>query len=298
LVLAHILFSNADQIVPSLTQGEWFMRAYFVGAAALALTVASAAPAAAQTEIGLETGLFSSYVWRGISYVNKPVLQPDLSLSFPLGAASLTVGAWGNIELGSYDDPEDDLSIGGGTSLNLSEVDPYAEIGFSAGKAELAIGGVAYVFPNDAGFTSDINTVEVYGTIGLDAPLSPSLGVYYDVDKIKGLYIEGSLSHDIPLGPKALTLGALAGWNISQGPNDDDPEEGVNFADKGITHVDLSASIEFGAGPFTLTPQIHGVFGIDDATRITKPTETDAGFKLWGGISIGWGKSFGGKAEE
>jgi hypothetical protein len=274
------------------------MRALVVGAAIVGLGVSSAAPVAAQAEIGLETGLFSSYVWRGISYVNKPVLQPDLSLSIPLGGAGLTIGAWGNIELGAYDDPEDDLSIGGGSSFNLSEVDPYAELGFTAGKAEIAIGGVAYVFPNDEGFTDDINTVEVYGSIGLDAPLSPSLAVYYDVDKVKGFYVEGSLSHDIPLGPKALTIGALAGWNVGQEPNDDEPDELFNFEDKGITHVDLSASIEFEAGPFTITPQVHGVFGIDDATKITKPTSTDTGFKIWGGVSIGWAKVFGGKAEE
>lgn len=271
------------------------MRAFVVGIAALGLTLASAAPAAAQAEFGIEAGLFSSYVWRGLSYVNKPVLQPDISLSVPLGGASLTLGGWGNIELGSYDDPEDDLSIGGGTSFNLSEVDPYAELGFSAGKAELTLGGVAYVFPNDAGFTSDINTVEVYGKIGLGVPLSPTLAAYYDVDKIKGLYLEGSLSHDIPLGPKALTIGALAGWSLGQGPKDG---EDANFADDGITHVDLSASIELGAGPFTITPSVHGVFGIDDATKVTSPTENDKGFKLWGGVSISWGKTFGGKAEE
>jgi hypothetical protein len=270
------------------------MRAIVVGATVLVLTAGSAAPAAAQAELGLEVGAFSGYYWRGLSYVNKPVLQPDLSLSFPLGGASLTIGGWSNIELGAYDG-EDDLSIGGGTSFNLSEVDPYAELGFSAGKAEITLGGVGYVFPNDAGYTSDINTVEVYGSVSLGVPLNPTLAAYYDVDKIKGLYVEGSVSHDIPLGPKALTLGALLGWNAGQGP---DPGEDANFADDGFTHVDLSASIELGAGPFTLTPQVHGIFGIDDATKISKPTATDTKFKIWGGISIGWGKTFGGKAEE
>jgi len=273
------------------------MRAFVVGGAIVALA-ASAAPAAAQTELGITAGFYSAYVWRGLSLTNKPVLQPDINLSFPLGGASLTVGGWGNVELGAYDDAEDDISQGGGASFNLTEFDPYAEIGFTAGKAELAIGGVGYIYPNDEGATSDFNTWEVYGKIGLDAPLAPSLAAYYDIDKIKGLYIEGSLSHDIPLGPKALTIGALAGWNLSQGPNDDDPDEGVNFADKGITHVDLSASIEFGAGPFSITPALHGVFAIDDATKVTSPSNTDKGFKLWGGVAISWGKAFGAKAEE
>lgn len=273
------------------------MRALVVGAAIVALGVSTAAPAAAQGEFGITASFFSSYVWRGLSLTNKPVLQPDISLSLPLGAASLTVGGWGNVELGSYDG-EDDITQGGGSSFNLSEFDPYAEIGFSAGKAEIALGGIGYIYPNedDAPANSDINTFEVYGTIGLGVPLNPTLAVYYDVSKVKGLYVEGSISHDIPLGPKALTLGALVGYSSSMKPSADD--ESANFSDDGLTHVDLSAEIELSAGPFSITPTVHGIFGIDDWTKISKATATDTKFKVWGGVSISWGKSFGAKAEE
>jgi uncharacterized protein (TIGR02001 family) len=271
------------------------MRAFVVGGALLALA-ASATPVAAQTEFGVTASFYSAYVWRGLSLTNKPVLQPDVSLAFPLGGASLTVGGWGNVELGAYDG-EDDITQGGGTSLNLSEFDPYAEIGFSAGKAEIAIGGIGYIYPNDddAPANSDINTFEVYGTIGLGVPLNPTLAVYYDVSKVKGLYVEGSVSHDIPLGPKALTLGALVGYSSNMKPSADD--ESANFSDDGLTHVDLSAEIELSAGPFSITPTVHGIFGIDDWTKISKATATDTKFKVWGGVSISWGKSFG-KVEE
>lgn len=271
------------------------MRAFVVGGAVIALSVAAAAPAMAQAELGITGSFYSAYVWRGLSLVNKPVFQPDINLSFPLGSASLTVGGWSNVELGAYDGA-DDISQGGGTSLNLSEFDPYAELGFSAGKAEFTLGGIGYIYPNDAGATSDANTVEVYGKVGLGVPLGPSVAVYYDVSKVKGLYVEGSVSHDIPLGPKALSLGALVGFSNKMEPNADD--ESFNFADNGFTHVDLSASIEFGAGPFSITPTVHGIIGIDDATKVSKATALDTGFKLWGGVSISWGKAFGAKAEE
>jgi uncharacterized protein (TIGR02001 family) len=270
------------------------MRAFVVGGALLALAT-TAAPVAAQTEFGITAGFYSAYVWRGLSLTNKPVLQPDISLGIPLGGASLTVGGWGNVELGAYDG-EDDISQGGGTSFNLTEFDPYAEIGFSAGKAELTLGGIGYIYPNDVGATSDANTWEVYGKVGLGVPLNPSLAVYYDVSKVKGLYVEGSISHDIPLGPKALTLGALVGYSSKMDPSADD--ESANFSDDGLTHVDLSAEIEFGAGPFSITPTIHGIIGIDDWTKISKATEDDTKFKLWGGVSISWGKTFGKSAEE
>lgn len=272
------------------------MRAFVVGGALLALATA-ATPVAAQTEFGITAGFYSAYVWRGLSLVNKPVLQPDINLSLPLGGASLTVGGWSNIELGAYDGDED-ISQGGGRSFNLSEFDPYAEVGFTAGRVELAIGGVGYIYPNDApGVTTDANTWEVYGKVGFDAPLAPSLAAYYDIDQVKGLYLEGSLSHDIPLGPKALTIGATAGWSVNQGPNDDEPEEVANFADDGFTHLDLNASIEFGAGPFSITPSIHVVIAGDDAVKVTKIGST-SDTKLWGGVAISWGKVFGKSAEE
>lgn len=261
--------------------------------------LATSAPAAAQTELGVTAGLFSSYVWRGLTLTSGPVLQPDISLSFPLGAASLTVGGWGNVELGAYDDA-DDVTQGGGSSFNLSEVDPYAEIGFSAGKASLALGGVAYIYPNDApAINSDFNTVEVYGTVSLDAPLAPSLAVYYDLDKVKGLYVEGSVSHGIPLGATTLNLGALAGFSNNMDPDADDFT--FNFADNGFTHLDLSASVDFAAGPFSITPSLHFQFSGDDATKVTKLTSTGVNqkdTKIWGGVSISWGKAFGAAAEE
>ena len=262
----------------------------------------SAAPAAAQTELSVTAGAFSSYVWRGLTLTSKPVLQPDISLAFPIGAASLTVGGWGNVELGKYDKAKD-ITEGGGTSFNFSEFDPYAELGFSAAKASFTLGGIAYVYPNKKGvapLTSDNNTVEVYGTVGLDVPLSPSLAAYYDVDKVKGLYLEGSVSHGIPLGATTLNLGALAGWTGGQGC---DPKGGVctasgyNFYDTGLTHVDLSASVDLTAGALTISPVFHFQLSHDKWTKF-KNAADKSDTKIWGGVSLSWGKSFGAKAEE
>ena len=79
--------------------------------------------AVAQAEIGAQLDLFSSYVWRGLSLTNKPVLQPDVWVSFPAGNASITVGGWSSIDLGRYDDLEDDISESGAiSSFNLCRI--------------------------------------------------------------------------------------------------------------------------------------------------------------------------------
>jgi Bacterial protein of unknown function (Gcw_chp) len=283
-------------------------RANVLGAAlVVASAVATATPAAAQT-VGADLALFSSYVWRGLSLTNKPVAQPDLYVTFPAGKASVTLGGWANIDLGKYDNPEKDfVESGGSSAFNFAEFDPWAEISYTVGKATLTGGATAYIYPNKAtaplpAFTSDFNTVEVYGKVAFDAPLSPKIAAWYDVDKVKGLYVEGSVSHSLPLGEKnSLTLGALAGFNAGQDANFDSngvpQSEFFNFSDNGFTHLDLSAGIPLTAGSVSINPAVHFLVNGDDFTKSTSPTKTHD-VKVWGGVTLSWSKSYGAAAEE
>jgi len=268
-------------------------RSLFVGAASLALVATHAAPAAAQATIGWDASVFSSYVWRGLSLTNKPVLQPDLWISFPVGAAAITVGGWATIDIGKYDGSEDISESGGTSAFNFAEFDPWAEIAITAGLVTITPGVTAYIYPNKAGITDDFNTVEVYTKLGLSTILSPKIAAYYDVDKVKGLYVEGSVSHGIPLGAASLNLGVLAGFNAGQGVDPDD--FAANFADDGFTHLDISAGIPFSAGSLSINPSVHLVVAGDDFTKVTKPNST-SDTKLWGGITLSW--SHGGGEEE
>ncbi len=257
------------------------------------LLAAPAGESAAQTEVGAQLDLFSAYVWRGVTYTNKPVLQPDVWVSFPAGNASITAGGWANIELGKYDDPENDISESGGLSaFNVAEFNPYAEVGFAAGKAAITGGIIGYLFPNeiddapnDAGaFGSETNTWEVYGTVGFDVPLAPEVSLYYDFDKVKGAYVEGAVSHSVPLGPShTLDLGGLIGLSLGQGG-----DESSNFDDDGLTHLDFSAAVPLTAGVFSIMPVVHLQVSGDEFTKFHSPTSDGSDFKLWGGVSIGW----------
>ena len=270
-----------------------------VGGAAFVLigALAGATPGHAQATFGVDLDVFSSYVWRGLSLTNKPVAQPAVWVSFPAGNASITAGGWSSIDLGKYDDINDDISESGGTSaFNFAEFDPYAEVSFPVGKATLTGGVTAYIYPNDldaapnGGLDSEANTVEIYGKVGLDVPLSPELSVYYDVDKIKGAYIEANVSHSLPASETiSIDLGATAGFSAGQGvPDDLTSDESFNFADDGFTHLDLSAGVPFSAGAVSITPVLHLVITGDDFTKITSPSNLDTGAKLWGGVSFSW----------
>jgi len=100
------------------------------------------AAAQAQATIGVDASLFSSYVWRGLSLTNKPALEPDVYVTIPAGNASFTLGGWANIDLGRYNDADNDISESAGLSaFNFAEFDPWAEVSYPVGKATLT-GGI------------------------------------------------------------------------------------------------------------------------------------------------------------
>ncbi|HEY7635199.1 MAG TPA: hypothetical protein VH763_06625 [Gemmatimonadales bacterium] len=264
-----------------------------------------AATAQAQTTIGADAYLYSAYVWRGLSLTNKPVLQPDVYVTIPAGQASFTAGGWFSFDLGKYDDLDDDISESGGLSaFNLAEFDWWGEVSYPVGKATLTGGATGYIYPNklddqSATFvptpgllTKDNNTIEIYGKIAVDVPLSPKLALWYDVDKIKGLYGEFSVSHTLQASEKVgVNLGALLGFNAGQSvPSSGD--DLANFADDGITHLDLSAGVPLTAGAFSITPAAHLVINSDDFTKFTSPSE-EHDVKFWGGVTISWSKALG-----
>jgi hypothetical protein len=258
------------------------------------LAVVASAPvrsALAQATVGADLSMFSGYVWRGISVTNRPVGQPNAYLAFPAGTANVTVGGWANVDLGQYDDSDDLSQSGGVSSFNLAEFDPWAEVSVPAGKAALTGGVVGYLFPNDFGATEALNTWEVYGKVGLAVPLSPKLAVYYDVGKVDGAYLEGSVAHSVPLGSVSLALGALAGFSAGQAEATD-PDELDNFAENGFTHLDLSAGLPLPAGVVTVTPVLHFLVNGDQNTKFTSPGE-ESDVKLWGGLTISWSQALG-----
>jgi hypothetical protein len=282
-----------------LCLGDIMQRAHVLRAAILvAGLVVGGARANAQTTVGADLGLFSSYVWRGLSFTNKPVAQPDVYVTIPVGSASFTAGGWSSIDLGKYDDPQDDLSESGGTSsFNFAEFDWWGEVSYPVGKATLTGGVTGYIYPNDAGLTKAANTVEIYGKAALDTPLSPKISIYYDVDKIKGAYFEGGVSYSLAASEKvSVNLGALAGFNAGQGVPTD-PNESFNFSDDGFTHLDLSAGVPFTAGSVSITPVLHFIIAGDDFVKVSSPSNTDTNVKLWGGVSLAWSRELGAAPE-
>ena len=147
-------------------------------------------------------------------------------------------------------------------------------------KTTLTAGATAYIYPERRrARPQDANTVEIYGKAAFDVPLSPKLAVWYDVDKIKGAYFEGSISHTLPREREGLG-GARRARGVQRRPGHpgrpDTRSESFNFADNGFTHLDLRPACRSRAGVFSITPALHVVINGDDVTKFTSPDQRRA----------------------
>ena len=284
-------------------------RANVLGAALLAVTAAAySVPAQAQVTLGADAAFVSRYDWRGLTLGSEFAIEPDVYLTVPAGPGSITAGVWGNIEPSQYDG-SDDISEGGGqSSFDLTEYDVWLEYAQTVGSVDFTLGGVGYLYPNPDNpnppavglLTNDgSKTLELYGNISHSDILSPKFALWYDVGKINGAYMEGSISPSYEVSPNlSVGFGALVGLSAGQGINDDPNSDDVaNFEDDGITHVDLSANASITAGAVSFTPQVHVIFGVDEFTKFrTANKSSDA--KVWAGVTLSWYKDYGGAEEE
>ena len=246
--------------------------------------------------IGFDVGLNSNYNWRGLSLANKPVVQPDVWLS----VYGFTGGVWANMELMKCDGTNDlcETGVGGtGTRTGIAEIDYWLEYGRSFAGASAKVGWVAYTYnKNNAYIDNSFNTSELYGQVTLsNLPITPTLAAWYDIDKVKGLYVQGQVTYGIVASPAVtINLGVLAGLSAGQ-EFDSTSTDNANFAESGLTHVDLSASTSLTAGPVSIAPSFHFQISRDPWTKINgaDPGNIDKGSKIWFGVLVSWSHGLG-----
>ena len=186
----------------------------------------------------LEAGFFNRYVWRGINVADDPVIQPAFGVSWK----GLTAEAWGNL----------DLTDVNGTRGRLSEVNISLEYAWSAGMVELATGAVYYSFPQG----SDEATTEVFGRLGLDVPLNPTVTLYRDVDEAEGFYVSLGIGHSIE-GLVRSTGGVAVGLDLGLEAGYGSDKHNRFYYGAGSAPADLllSAGFPIGLGnSLTITP--------------------------------------------
>lgn len=240
-----------------------------------------------QASVGADIGLNSQYVWRGVTQTNRPVIQPELSISVPVRWLTFLVGAWGNIEPVRYDGARDLSSLYGLPGPFITQSEGWAEVsGTIAKRVDASFGAHGYFYPHVADLY-EYTTVELYTAASMDAFITPSISVNYDVARIRGAYFEGSLARGIT-GERhgSVTLSIGAGFSAGQG-EDSSGRDLAYFESDGLTHVDASASAAFSIGRVSIAPEAHLIVAHDASATLVAPDATRR-TKLWLGTTLSW----------
>ena len=211
----------------------------------------------------------TKYIWRGQNVSNRSVFQPTVSLN----KYGFTGSFWGNMDLTGQNEHRFEF-------IELNYILDYSATVPGIEGLDFSIGTIHYQFPN----TSFKPTTELYGGISLDAPLTPSITVFSDVDETDGTYIQAAIGHTIEKIATfsndcycGLRLGCGIGWSNSAyntyffGINDGKSNDLV-----------FSAGFPICMGKWTIKPGIYYSMMLSDAVR----SATDKSDNLWMVLSV------------
>lgn len=222
----------------------------------LTVLVITAAPALALGPLNVDAsvGLHSKYVWRGQIATPDPVLQPSLDV----GLMGLTVGVWSNVDLTDVNHRK----------TSLLETDYTVGYAFDLPLVSLGAGFIYYDYPTSVA----TSTSEIYVSAEANVLLSPHAAIYYDVDQVKGTYVNVGGAYDYGLAEGvALRLGADLGYGSKS------YQMGYFGVDKaGATDLLISAGLPWKGLPFvTIEPHVSWSTLLSDAKTATKDAGRD-----------------------
>ena len=161
--------------------------------AIVAAILAGASVASAQElSVSAAVSYESDYIFRGVRLADE-FIAPSVDISY----GDFYAGVWAALPWDSGDE---------------TEVDFYAGYGFGVSETVSADVGVTYyTYPDSE------NTVEIYGGLSFEAPLSPAVYAFYDFD-LEALTIEASGGHSVEVSETtAVDLSVYLGYVDGEG---------------------------------------------------------------------------------
>ncbi len=223
--------------------------------------------------------LASHYEWRGLKLDPGRNIQHAVYGSLAWRDLMLTAGVWSLTDLSS------EAAVGLPDRWAF-ETSPWIEASFGGNRGHVVAGLTRYTFrsPEPGTVFRRGNTWEMYAGAQGAMPGAPLLGeaiVYWDGDRVGGAYGELAATLQIPVWVGlvvpigSMFLEGRSGFALGQERRvaDTDPSDYM-FADRGITHLDVSLRttlLPVPAGPFmaSLTLDAHWVRGLDPETKRT-----------------------------
>jgi uncharacterized protein (TIGR02001 family) len=213
------------------------------GAAAVTATGAMAAEAT----IGVDFA--SSYIFRGVTFNDEPVMQPYLEVTgLEIAGKAITVGTWANYDFSSTGESSE--------SGEFTEVDFYASIDLGAG---FGLGYCQYTYPSVS--NGDAYSVET-SPVDSDKEMSMSYGT-----EVAGVELSAAAYYMVG-GAYAesvyLEMGAGYGVDISE---DLSVSFGATIGCQAVAADDAEADTEEGFSNYTLTTGL--AYALSETTELT-----------------------------
>lgn len=213
---------------------------------------------AAETSGSASVDFMSGYYWRGFQLHEGEAVQPSVGVTYN----GFGVNLWSDTNTETGEAVETDLTLN------------YA---FSKDKFSFDIGYIYFALDG-----AD-DTQEIYISVGYDVILSPTLTVYYDIDKGEGAFITAAIGHELPITEAiALSLGAGVSYNADSEYSIGDYSEFHN--------ADVSASVSIPINEnISITPMIAYTVDLSDeaeaAIEALSADGDDSSF-IYGGINV------------
>lgn len=231
------------------------------------------APAAEEPQkawwVALEATVNGKYIWRGQNIVDDHVFQPSATV----GYKGLSVNVWGNRDLTDANDQ----------AGNFTEIDYTIDYSWDWKGVGFSTGAIYYDFPH----SSAPETVEVYGSAAFDAPLSPSVTLYWDVDEADGAYASFGLGHtfaDLWRPGRGVSMSLDVGASLGfASANWNNFYFGVDKS--AFTDGLLTVAFPFQIGErWSVTPALNYSALLDDDIRDTSSDQSN----FWGGVTLSY----------
>lgn len=219
---------------------------------------------------GLDIGVFSQYIWRGLEFSkDSVVIQPSATI----GYKGVSLNVWGNLDT--------DNDAYGGSKYN--ETDLTLSYSKTLGIAKLTGGYIYY------GLDGLTDSQEIYASVSLATILNPTISVYREIAHLPAWYISVGVSHSQELVNKiTLDLAASAGYYSSDDTafaEANDPSEKYQQFHNGL--VSVGFTIPF-ADYFSVKPMIAYSFPLTDKAEeyIQSVSLSDESDFIYGGVTV------------
>lgn len=227
--------------------------------AAIAVPAAPLFAEAAAPAGEVSVGVLSQYIWRGYeSSRHSVVIQPSATV----GYGGLSANLWGNLDTDPYAQPGEDAHAARWNETDLT-------LSYSRTLGRFTLGG-GYVYCNLEAVNEDAadrkDSQELFATVSLDVPLTPTLTVYREFAHYRNWYFLLGVSHVFELGKAvSLKLAASTGYLLSTDADTYPKYDGDaaatddkfrNFHD-GTVSVSLPVKV---TDRITLTPALSYIF--------------------------------------